>query len=75
MQYDFSEIILFLRKTGMSDTEVARRAGTSAGIISRITKGTIPRYDVGLALLALYEERRAHLASLLGRDPTEGCHE
>ena len=75
MKHNFSHMIHFLRKVGMTDAEIARASGTSAGIVSRVAKGLIPRYDVALGLIALYDERRANLAALLGRDPMEAGHD
>lgn len=75
MKHNFSHMIYFLRKVGMTDAEIARASGTTSGIVSRIVKGLIPRYDVALALIALYDERRARLTELLGCDPTEASHE
>lgn len=75
MKYKFPHMIDFLRKVGMTDAEIARASGTSAGIISRVAKGLIPRYDVALALIDLYEARRSRLTELLGRDPMEADDE
>lgn len=75
MDKTFMNIVSYLRLTGLSDAEIARQAGCHGSTVGRIAEGQMPRYTLGVALKDLCEKRRAHLASLLGRDPTEGCHE
>lgn len=54
---DFSTVVRFLRATGLSDREIARRVGTTGPTIARIAKGCTPRHDMGELLKALFEER------------------
>ena len=57
MKVTFSELILLLRKTGMTDVEIAERTGSHKSNICRVAAGQMPRYRLGAALVALAQER------------------
>lgn len=67
MDYDFPKMIDFLVRSGMSYREIAKKTRTTCPTVSRVAKGQPPRFDHGVAIIALYEARYAEMKELLSR--------
>lgn len=77
MDTDFSKIVKYLRNSGMSDSEIARRTGCHCATIGRIAEGQQPRYLLGKNLehllgahFRVHRDLEADVALLAMDDPT-----
>lgn len=58
---DFAAMVREMQKLGMSQTDIARRIGTTQGHVSLIGSGQVsePRHSLGEKILLLYQQVNA----------------